>query len=136
MYCVVAPSSFCARWIASQADWLNDLSSILPMSVTRPTQNTSGLAQSAFLLRVHAGSALASASRTAIARRRFFNMPDLLGRPALDTGQRTKATQRSHPRTFAHMSPAGRAAAPGGPGGGALKMARSRSKFFFRGVVT
>src|ERR671929_33454 len=37
MNLIWAPSSRWVRWTPSQADWLNDLSSILPTSVTRPT---------------------------------------------------------------------------------------------------
>ena len=41
------PASSAAAFAPSQADWLKDLSSTLPRSVTRPTQRTSAFAQSA-----------------------------------------------------------------------------------------
>src|SRR3972149_3425346 len=67
MYWTSAPSSFSACLTPSHADWLKDLSLILPMSVTRPTQNTSSLAQS--------GVAGAQAIRNAASRTCSFFIP-------------------------------------------------------------
>src|SRR3990172_4393041 len=46
MYWTYALRSVSACFTPSHADWLKDLSSTLPTSVTKPTQNTSALVQS------------------------------------------------------------------------------------------
>src|SRR5512136_1371849 len=97
MYCTLAPKSFSACFTPSHVDWLNDLSSILPTSVTRPTQKTSGLEQSALAVPLvpappHAVTTIESTTRSDINAKTCFLMELLLwGKYNFDLSQCTRS---------------------------------------------
>src|SRR5512135_2704090 len=72
--------SVLASWTPSHAVWLKDLSSTLPTSVTRPTQNTPDLPQSAADLAAgwQAARTIAAIIMTAISNENFLYIKFLL----------------------------------------------------------
>ena len=93
MYLAKPPAFSAPAFAPSHEDWLNDLSSTFPRSVTRPTQNAVALPQSASTVAACAGTmkpTVARASAADIAEILFIKWSSLYRRGQL--GQSTYKT--------------------------------------------